>query len=624
MRIVLLYPPPWKIPAKGEAPDPKDGPPKDYREGDLDPDFYQTPYGLFTLGAQAMRAGHQVKVINLSAYPWPKVEEVIQALDADLWGMSCWTANRRGVALAAKQIKKAHPKAHVLVGGPHATPLGPEILKHYRDVDTVSLGESELTFLDLIARLEAGRPAKGIEGTVYRDGNKIVTAPPRAAIHDLDTLASPHDYFNTHIVMTSRGCPWQCTFCGAETTWGRGFRGNSVPYVIDALEKASSKLPVKMIQIKDDTFTANRKRAMEISRGIRERGLNFFWSCDTRVDVLSEELLYEMRLAGCERLSLGVESGSPEILKSINKKISVDEIIEAAEMAKKYGIQVRFYMMLGNRGETAKTFQETLDFLKAAKPHQYLFSCLSIYPGTDDFHDAEKAGWLDREVYFKGDFQELKTPFDASEEDTAMMSAWFQQNSGLREMYKEGVDEYKSILARLGDYHGAHMDLGGAYYHAGNLDSAEQHVKRALELNYPLPGLALNYLACIAAARGDIQGMQDYFTAAAKRDPQHYVLIQNVNAARAWFSQGGPAKKLPLKLVARHDFQLLERTIQPTLPGPLPEDFAAWTEKDRAPAHAVVPSSIGAGDAPPGRSPAIAGSAASFDARTRLRVIPSA
>lgn len=624
MRIVLLYPPPWKIPAKGEAPDPKDGPPKDYREGDLDPDFYQTPYGLFTLGAQAMRAGHQVKVINLSAYPWPKVEEVIHALDADLWGMSCWTANRRGVALAAKQIKKAHPKAHVLVGGPHATPLGPEILKHYRDVDTVSLGESELTFLDLIARLEAGRPAKGIEGTVYRDGNKIVTAPPRAAIHDLDTLASPHDYFNTHIVMTSRGCPWQCTFCGAETTWGRGFRGNSVPYVIDALEKASSKLPVKMIQIKDDTFTANRKRAMEISRGIRERGLNFFWSCDTRVDVLSEELLYEMRLAGCERLSLGVESGSPEILKSINKKISVDEIIEAAEMAKKYGIQVRFYMMLGNRGETAKTFQETLDFLKAAKPHQYLFSCLSIYPGTDDFHDAEKAGWLDREVYFKGDFQELKTPFDASEEDTAMMSAWFQQNSGLREMYKEGVDEYKAILARLGDYHGAHMDLGGAYYHAGNLDSAEQHVKRALELNYPLPGLALNYLACIAAARGDIQGMQDYFTAAAKRDPQHYVLIQNVNAARAWFSQGGPAKKLPLKLVARHDFQLLERTIQPTLPGPLPEDFAAWTEKDRAPAHAVVPSSIGAGDAPPGRSPAIAGSAASFDARTRLRVIPSA
>jgi hypothetical protein len=116
--------------------------------------------------------------------------------------------------------------------------------------------------------------------------------------------------------------------------------------------------------------------------------------------------------------------------------------------------------------------------------------------------------------------------------------------------------------------------------------------------------------------------MQDHFTAAAKRDPQHYVLIQNVNAARAWFAQGGPGKNLPLKLAARHDFQLLERTVQPTLPGQLPEDFAAWTEKDRAPAReALAPSGT---DAVPGRSPAIAGSAASFDARTRLRVIPSA
>ena len=102
-----------------------------------------------------------------------------------------------------------------------------------------------------------------------------------------------------------------------------------------------------------------------------------------------------------------------------------------------------------------------------------------------------------------------------------MMSAWFQQNSGLREMYREGIDDYKAILGRLGDYHGAHMDLGGAYYQAGSLDLAEQHVRRALELNYPLPGLALTYLACICAARGDIQGMQDHFTAAAKRDPQH-------------------------------------------------------------------------------------------------------
>ena len=114
--------------------------------------------------------------------------------------------------------------------------------------------------------------------------------------------------------MTSRGCPWACTFCGAETSWGRGFRGNSVDYVLDALEARARRLPVKMIQIKDDTFTTNKKRVLELCRGIRERKLKFLWSCDTRVDVLNEELLYEMRLAGCQRLSLGVESGSQPIL----------------------------------------------------------------------------------------------------------------------------------------------------------------------------------------------------------------------------------------------------------------------------------------------------------------------
>src|SRR5262245_10796167 len=94
MRIALLYPPPWKIHEPGAPPDAEgNGPPAGYRAGDLDPDFYQTPYGLFSLGAQAIRAGHQVKVINLSAYTWPRVEEVVRALDADLYGMSCWTAN---------------------------------------------------------------------------------------------------------------------------------------------------------------------------------------------------------------------------------------------------------------------------------------------------------------------------------------------------------------------------------------------------------------------------------------------------------------------------------------------------------------------------------------------------
>ncbi|MFO0566143.1 MAG: radical SAM protein [Polyangiaceae bacterium] len=584
MRIALLYPPPWKITLPGEPVAPVgEGPPTEWVDGDLDSDFFQTPYGLFTLGAEAIRAGHSVKVLNLSGFAWSRVEEVLGELDADVYGMSCWTANRRGVGYVARLLKSIRPRSTVVVGGPHATPLALEMLEHHPSIDLVTRGESEDTFAEILERLGRSAPLDGIRGTAYRRDGTPVLAPDRAAITNLDSLECPHRYFETHIVMTSRGCPWQCTFCGAEASWGRGFRGHGIPYVVESFAQALQRLPVKMLQIKDDTFTANRKRALEICRGIRERGLQFLWSCDTRVDVLSEELLREMRLAGCQRLSLGVESGAQSVLDAIQKKISVQEIVDAAQMAKKFGIRTRFYMMLGNRGETEQTFQETLDFLERAQPHEYLFSCLSIYPGTSDFDDAEKAGWLRRSEYFTGDFQELKTPFDSTPALARKMSAWFAENKGLRILYRETAEEFAGILERLGDHHAAHLDLAGALYHRGDLAGAERHALRALELGYPCPGLCLNYLACIAYRRGDLPAMQDHFLRAAKTDPQHDVLIRNVQRARSWFQARGPEKQQPLELDARHDFILLEKNSQPSLPGPLPEDFATWK------VHSVTP-----------------------------------
>src|SRR5262249_51550946 len=157
-RIALLYPPPWKIAAKGEPPPSADGPPAEYREGDLDADFYQTPYGLFSLGAQALRAGHQVKVLNLSAFPWMRVEEVLEKLDADLSRRRPRRATPPGVALPARALRRFHPAAHIVVGGPHATPLAAEMLEHHPEIDTIAQGESEPAFMELIERLTSGRP----------------------------------------------------------------------------------------------------------------------------------------------------------------------------------------------------------------------------------------------------------------------------------------------------------------------------------------------------------------------------------------------------------------------------------------------------------------------------------
>jgi anaerobic magnesium-protoporphyrin IX monomethyl ester cyclase len=577
MRIVLLYPPPWKIPAPGAAPDRSgDGPPEGLGPGDIDADFWQIPYGLLSLATQALRAGHSVKVLNLSAFAWTRVAEVIAALDAELWGLSCFTANRRGVGLVAQEIRRQHRSAHVCVGGPHPTTLAAETLRHSADIDTVVMGEGEESFLELCQRLEAGRPTAGIAGTAWRTTGGVRVGPARRRIAELDALACPHGHFATHLVLTARGCPGRCTFCATEAVWGHAYRAHSVPYVLDMLEQALARLPVRMVVFKDETFTANRKRGLELCQGMIERKLDFVWSCDTRADSLSEELARAMRLAGCQRLSFGVESGSPEVLRAIRKNVTPETILEATEIAKRFGLQVRFFMMLGNRGETAETLRQSLELVRRAKPHQALFACLSVYPGTQDFVDLERAGVLEREAYFRDDFLELKMPFDASAEDEATLSEWFYQHRGLQQIHRDGIAELEPVLARLGEHHAAHLDLGAACYREGQLERAERHVRRALELGYPLPGLAHNYLCCIAAEQGDLARMQAELALGEKLDPQHLVLVRNRELVRSWLAAGAARSSPRPKLVSGHDFELLERTRQPTLPGPLPADFAKW------------------------------------------------
>lgn len=593
LRVALIYPPPWKIPDAGDALDPHvfepdEGPPANYSPSDLDADFFQIPYGLLSLAAQAWRAGHVVKVLNLSAHTWSSVQRTIEHLNADVVGMSCWTANRRGVHLTAKLIKDKSPNTHVTVGGPHITALGRSYLEHYPAIDSAIVGEGELTFLELLDRLERGVSLEGLAGAWVRAGARIPELLPRPAVAILDQLESPHRHFPTHIVMTSRGCPWACTFCGAESSWGRGFRPFSVERVLDDLEAALERTKVRIVLIKDDTFTTNRDRVLALCRGIRDRNLRFLWSCDTRVDVLREDLVREMRLAGCERLSLGVESGSQQILKAINKKITVQQILDATEVARRYGVRARFFMMLGNRGETLQTFHETLGFLEKARPHQYIFSCLSIYPGTKDFQDAIAAGWLTSERYFTDTFQELKAPFDASPEDAAAMSAWFEQHRGLRDQYVPSVDDLRAVVLALGGRHApALLDLAESLIERGSLAEATTLLDRAESLGHPLPGLIHNARACIAAAEHDYIRVKDELVLAARVDPQHYLLLRNASQAKRWFDAGGPHLAEPLRLEARHDFQLFERTEQPALPGPLPDAWESW---ECATATTLLPS----------------------------------
>lgn len=578
MRIVLLYPPPWKIAAAGKlgSGDP-DGPPAEHRPGDLDADFWQLPYGLLSLAAEARRAGHQVKVVNLSAFAWPEVERAVRALDAELWGLTCFTANRRGVALVARAIRAHQPAAHIVVGGPHATALPLEILARWAEVDTVVVGEGEQTLLALADKVQAGEPPLEVAGTAWRSAEGPKLAPARPRCRELDELASPHEHFATHLLLTARGCPGRCTFCATETVWGHGYRAHSVGRVLDDLERALARLPVRMMLFKDETFTADRRRGLAICEGILARGLRFCWSCDTRADRLDDELAKAMRLAGCVRVSLGVESGSQKVLRAIGKRITPEQILAATAAAKRFGLQVRWYLMLGNRGETLSTLRESEALLEQGKPHQALFACLSIYPGTADYRELASAGVLGAATYFDEDFLELKMPFDASAELESALGQWFERHRGLLRLHEDTVAEHRAILARLGEHWGPHLDLGASLLRAGELDESRAHVERALELGHPLPGLCHNDLACVHAAQGELGAAARALAEGLRVDPQHAVLVHNARLLQQAERMRAPSRRPPLQLAARHDFELLERTVQPMLPGPLEPGFERWS-----------------------------------------------
>ena len=505
MRIALFHAPPWQIPDPGIPWDHYPmGPPRGYEhDGIRNMDYLSVPYGLLSIAAQAMRAGHQVEVINLSGHRWSSVEAVVAHTSADIYGMTCLTVNRRGVAAVAQCIKDHHPSAHVTVGGPHVTALPLETLAHYPAIDSVVKGEGEATFLELVTRLEQGAPLDGMPGLALRTSGVPTLGPVRERIADLDELALPQEYFPIDAVVSARGCPGRCSFCAGQTIWGGKVRFHSVRRIMDMLHLAVGKYGLTSLAFKDDTFTASQKRAIEVCRAIRRSGLNFHWSCDTRVDHLDDELLREMRLAGCQRISLGVESANRDILARIAKRITPEMVVRATELARRYGFEIRYYMIAGNRGETLATYQESLDFIAEARPNEASFCLLSAFPGTLEFELLQEYG-LSTDVFFDNDFPELEVFGGRPEDRDTIRNAVLEQHT--RTIWRYGSEDRRRVLRELPELPAAHFDLATALMEEGEADEAAVSLERAASMGFPVFGLLENGRACLAQLRGDPEG----------------------------------------------------------------------------------------------------------------------
>lgn len=573
MRIALLYAPPWKIARKGDPIyPPEEGPPDNVDPAAItEGDFIQAPYGLLSLAAQALRSGLTVQTVNVSNFPWPDIEILIRSLNADLYGLSCMTENRRGTAMVARLIRNIQPGSHIVVGGPHVTALPIETLRYVHAIDTVVVGEGEDTFFDIIRCLQENRPVQDIPGTAWRSSNGILLGPPREPVADLDSLAPPTDYFDLHTLLTSRGCPMQCTFCSSKMMWGKKVRFHSATYVLDMLETVVNRQGRRILSIKDDTFTADRSRALAICEGIRNRRLEFIWSCDTRADYLDDALLSEMRQSGCIRISMGVESASTVILRNINKRLSLERLFDITQTAKKYGIQTRYYMMAGNRGETLETFHESLDFITRAKPNQFVFSQLHLYPGTEEFGIFMRHGRVSSEIFFTRNFFCL-TCFAGNKEDEIRIRKSLSSLSGVQNCCQYSAADYREALTRMPEKHLLHVDLCRAYLQEGNPDAAERHLRRAIELGFFLPGIVHNLHACLAANRLDIDRTRFHLYEALAVHP-HQVVIENIERLESWLDSSDTQNGTPLKLAPGNGFESTIICRQPECPDSVFMDY---------------------------------------------------
>jgi len=560
-RVLLVYPPA----SQNES-----------GAGDLgrDSDRQFMPYGVLTIAAELRARGFEADVVNLATSTRQEAIAAIQDRPADLIGLSCYTFHRHATAALGAEIKRLFPECHLSVGGPHVSVLPLEWLAHYRAFDSVVVGEGEATVVELAQRLDAGEPLDDVPGTAYRAGDSATLAPPRPFLADLDALAKPWEHFDYGFLITARGCPGQCTFCSSPKLWGQKIRFRSAESVLEEIEELVCARGHRFLNVKDDTFTAGKKRAIAICQGIVDRGLVFRWVCDTRADRAGPELLAAMRKAGCVRINLGVESGSPEILRNLKKRVDPEQALKATADARELGMDVRFYLIMGSRGETPATLRQTLEFVDKARPTTALFHGLALYPGTEDFEFARRQGLISVEDYFDPGALGREC-FNLGENSPRMTHVLnvaggkLFGNERVQTPYTTG--EREQILDRHPDMLLSYTDLATRYAQEWRLDDAERVLRRALERWGEQTPEILHHLACLSFARRDFSAAQGYFHRALEASPQDTSLRRSWVTIQAagpmdFQEQGQMAQHLLANLRSMEFIYLPDGARQLTLP----------------------------------------------------------
>ncbi|MBN1523650.1 MAG: radical SAM protein [Spirochaetales bacterium] len=360
---------------------------------------YELPrLGNVLLATLARNAGYEVEVLFID-------EEEVYASEimCDLVALTTitTTANqtyRIGDYFRSREIP-------VVIGGPHVSFLVQEAMEH---ADFCIVGEGEIPFMSLLESLKMGTPLQQIPNLVFRNSGNIICNETRPPECDINSLPMPdlslinrtrkngarHFYQNGTIpIQTSRGCPFDCTFCSVTSMFGKRYRYRSTDKIIEEMLQYNPKK--NWIFFYDDNFAANRRHTKELLREMIARGLRFKWSTQVRTDIAKDpELLDLMYKAGCRVLFIGLESIDPAVLKEMKKSQSAEEIEYAIQAIRKKGIFVHGMFVFGFDADTPETIESTVDFAIKQKIDSVQCLILTPLPGTPLYYKIEHEGRL--------------------------------------------------------------------------------------------------------------------------------------------------------------------------------------------------------------------------------------
>lgn len=365
-----------------------------------------TPMGLGYVGASLEKAGYGVRLFDQLLEPRLDLWDVLQEYKPEVVGLTGYSFQYPSLKSSADISKKFG--SVVVVGGVHSSAYPEHILGDCNSIDFVIKGEGEKSF----TRLLDGE-LKGVPGLYYRSSGHIEGNLPEL-IEDLDSLPSPWRVLNPRSygahrpagmvsrhspvasILSSRGCPYNCSFCCASVVQGKKIRLRSVPNVLDEIELLVRHFGIKDIQIVDDNFSFYPEHILGVCRGIRKRGLKFSWALANgiRADRVNEEILREMKESGCYYFALGIESGSERILKSISKDLSLDSVESTTKIASRMGFITQGFFMVGFPGETEEDRRISSRFASRLRLDRIGVTPVMALPGSELFN-SQYGGKLD-------------------------------------------------------------------------------------------------------------------------------------------------------------------------------------------------------------------------------------